>query len=112
MTRGAARPQRAAAALRSPLAALAALAALSLARAQSFDCSTLGCPYDCDAASGCFDACARRVPPWTLAAQLSSDTYDATCTARDVRAAARDVLARARLTRHPNPPRPSNARRR
>ena len=47
------------------------------------NCTALGCPYDCDATRGCYDACADA--GWTLATQATSGVYNPTCTARNVR---------------------------
>jgi hypothetical protein len=80
---------------------LLALAALLPPRAlaQPYNCSAMGCPFECDAPGGCYDACARK--GWSLAAQLAADAYDEPCTRRDVRAAcvcSRSVHACGRLT--------------
>jgi len=97
MTAAARRAQRRAApCLRS--AAWLALVLLSLAPpgAAQQNCTALACAFECNAARGCFDACADA--GWTLAAQATSGVYNPTCTARNVRPGG--LRARARCHGH------------
>ncbi len=80
------------------------LTALSLApRAAAFDCATLACAFDCDAARGCYNACAG----WSFAADAANDVYNPLCVARDVRAAL--TSRRFRFALRPDAARASHA---
>ena len=85
MTAAARRAQRRAAPCLRSAAWLARLALLALAPpgAAQQNCTALACAFDCDAARGCYDACADA--GWTLASQATSGVYNPTCTARNVR---------------------------
>ena len=46
------------------------------------NCTLLACPFDCDPATGCYNACST----WNFDVDAAADVYNPTCAARDVSA--------------------------